>query len=393
MPKKVFTPTFMATGLVCPAGVKKIEYSVADDPGLFVECRASEKAVPTWYLRLKNERGTNIYKKLGTVKDLSLTQAKKLAKTLRAEHALAPKQTEIATVVSCEMTLDQFMTDHYFPHARVHKRSVKRDEQLWRIRIKPKFGDVAIASIGRRDVQVFHAALLKEGLSPASCDHHVKLLRHALNLAVDWEMLEKNPLRGIKLFNVENELNDFANDEELARLLDVLRTDENRPVCRILLYLLSTGARRGEALKAKWEHIDLERRVWVIPAADSKSKRIRSVPLNDSAVFVLKDAGTQGVSEWAFPNPQTKLPYCTITRVWYRLRKKAGIKQMRIHSYRHGFASLLVSNGRSLYEVQQLLGHADPRTSMRYAKIAPKALQEAANAASVVIQAAPQKAA
>ena len=63
--------SFMPHGLVCPSDKKKIEYSVADEPGLFVECRVSASAAPTWYLRLKNAQGTNTYRKLGTVKELS----------------------------------------------------------------------------------------------------------------------------------------------------------------------------------------------------------------------------------------------------------------------------------------------------------------------------------
>ena len=61
MPVINFTPAFMATGLVCPPDKARIEYSVADEPGLFVECRASAKAVPVWVLRRKNARGTNSY--------------------------------------------------------------------------------------------------------------------------------------------------------------------------------------------------------------------------------------------------------------------------------------------------------------------------------------------
>lgn len=101
---------FMATGLVCPQGKKKIEYGVADEPGLFVECRESATAVPVWWLRLKNAQGTNIYKKLGTVKDVTLLQAKKLVKQIRAEHAASLKANGVAAHVasSDQMTLDHF---------------------------------------------------------------------------------------------------------------------------------------------------------------------------------------------------------------------------------------------------------------------------------------------
>ena len=134
--------------------------------------------------------------------------------------------------------------------------------------------------ITRYQVQQFQNELSKSGLSPASQDHHIKLIRHALNLAVEWEFIERNVLKGVKLLNVENQLHDVATDEQLQRLVEILRTDHNRPVCNILMYLLSTGARLSEALTATWGQVDLEKGLWTIPASTAKSKKSRTVPLN-----------------------------------------------------------------------------------------------------------------
>jgi integrase len=390
MPIINFTPAFMATGLVCPPDKARIEYSVADEPGLFVECRASTKAVPTWYLRLKNAKGTNEYRRLGTVKELSLTQARKQARQIKAEHAAAPKQPTEAAPAIGSMTLATFMSEHYFPHAKVHKRSHKRDDQLYRIRIAPKFGHLALSAINRRDVQVFHNALQAEGLSPASADHHIKLLRRALNLAVQWELLAVNPLKGIALLMVSNEIENYLDEVQTQRLLEVLRTDANRNVCHILMFLISTGARLNEALTATWKNISIEGGVWKVDATRSKSKKVRSIPLNDSALWVLEQLPSKGKSAYLFPSPvkaedDKDEPYVTVTRVWYRIRKLAGVN-VRIHDLRHSFASRLVCNGRSLYEVQQILGHSDPKVTMRYAHLSAKALQEAANAGSVIVR-------
>ena len=398
MPVVTFTPAFVAAGLVCPPGKNKIEYSVADEPGLFVECRASERAVPTWYLRVKNAQGTNSYKKLGTIKDVSLTQARKLARQLKAEHLLAPKQEPVVQAAKAEMTLDAFMVDHYFPHAKIHKRSHKRDDQLYRIRIKPKFGDLALSAINRRDVQAFQNDLLKGGLSPASADHHVKLMRRVCNLAVQWEFLEKNPLKGIELYLVDNQVENYLDQDQLARLVEVLHTDENRMVCCIVMFLISTGARLNEALTATWKNVSVEGGVWKVEASLSKSKKPRSIPLNDSALWVLEQLDSKGTSAYLFPSPAKAKDdkdeaYTTITRAWYRLRKKAKVPNVRLHDLRHSFASMLVSGGRSLYEVQQILGHSDPKVTMRYAHLSAKALQEAANAASVIVPRATPKAA
>ena len=387
MPVVAFTPAFVATGLVCPPGKTKIEYSVEGEPGLFVECRASVTAVPTWYLRQKNDKGTNSYTKLGTIKDVTLTQARKQARMLKAAHVLAPKRltSDTSTKASLDsMTLDVFMREHYMPHAISHKRSAKKDEQLYRLHLAPTFKDMPLNAISRHEVEVFHRAFLQKQ-SPASADHCIKLMRRALNLAVQWEFIEKNVLKGIKLFMVDNQVENYLDETQLEQLLHVLRTDRNRTVCLILMFLLSTGARLNEGLTATWKNINIERGVWRVDASLSKSKKSRSIPLNDSALWVLGQLESQGQSQYLFPSPVTGKPYTAITRAWYRLRKKAGVN-IRIHDLRHTFASFLVSRGRSLFEVQQILGHSDPKVTMRYAHLSAKALQEAANAGSMIVK-------
>jgi hypothetical protein len=72
-------------------------------------------------------------------------------------------------------------------HAKLHKRSWVRDDQLYRIRIRPKFGESKLCDVTRYQVQQFQNVLSTSGLSPASQDHHIKLIRRSLNLAVEWE--------------------------------------------------------------------------------------------------------------------------------------------------------------------------------------------------------------
>ncbi len=390
-----FAEFIAAGGLVCPEGKDKIEYGVAEESRLFVECRASIKSEPTWCLRLKNAKGTNVYKRLGKFKALSLTQARKLAKQLKAERVVAMK-SECATVVPvipAAMVWDTFIKDHFAPYCAAHIRSAKKYDQLHRLYVSPRFGNMALSQINRRDVQQLHVDIREKlKLSPASADHVIKFMRRALNLAVQWEYLEKNPLKNFELFMVDNQVENYLNEEQLQRLLHVLRTDKNRTVCLILLFLLSTGARANEAMTATWKNISVEGRVWRVDAIRSKSKRTRSIPLNDSALWVLDQLKTQGNSEYLFPSPVSGKPFVAVTMQWYRLCKKADVK-IRIHDLRHGFASMLVSGGRSLYEVQQILGHSDPKVTMRYAHLSSKTLQEAANAGSVIVPRAEVKAA
>lgn len=396
MPVVQFTPAFMATGMACPPGKKKIEFCVSDEPGLLVECRESATAIPTWYLRLKNAKGTNTYKKIGTVKEISLAQARKLVKQLRAEHGATVKAEPSLVVASptpTEMTWSSFIADHFAPYCKAHIRSAKKYDQLHRRYVAPRFGALPLSQITRKAAQVMHVDMVeKDMLSPASADHAIKFMRRALNLAVQWDYLEKNPLKNFELFLTDNQVENYLSDEQLQRLIGILRTDANRTVCMILLYLISTGARANEAMTATWKNISIEGRVWKVDAIRSKSKRTRSIPLNDSALWVLQQLDTQGKSEYLFPSPVSGKPFYAITRPWYRLRKLAGVK-VRIHDLRHGFASMLVSGGRSLYEVQQILGHSDPKVTMRYAHLNAKTLQEAANAGSVIVPRGEAKAA
>lgn len=195
----------------------------------------------------------------------------------------------------------------------------------------------------------------------------------------------------IPLFRVDNKVENYLDNEQLQRLLAVLRDYENRGVCNVALFLLSTGARCNEALSARWEHVDTANRVWRIPATNSKSRRTRSVPLNDSALDVLKQI--ERTEDYVFVNAKKGSRYTTIARSWERLRALAGLSHLRLHDLRHQFASMLVNGGRSLYEVQQILGHSDMKVTERYAHLSKKTLQDAANSASVAIRGVSEEAA
>lgn len=104
--------------------------------------------------------------------------------------------------------------------------------------------------------------------------------------------------------------------------------------------------------------------------------------------LVLNQLDTGGKFEHLFVNHQIGIAYTTIHKAWGRLRQKAGLSHLRIHDLRHQYASFLVNSGRTLYEVQQILGHSDPKVTQRYSHLSSKALQDAANSASIIIRGA-----
>jgi integrase len=158
----------------------------------------------------------------------------------------------------------------------------------------------------------------------------------------------------------------------------------------VCLFLLSTGCRLNEALAARWEHFDLERRNWTVPSEFSKSRKIRSIPLNDQALSILENLGTRGKYNHPFIGRRGK-PLTTVHKVWTRLRDTAGLPHLRLHDLRHQYASFLINQERTLYEVQFILGHSDPSVTQRYAHLSTRSLQDAANSASDAIRGATTK--
>ncbi len=348
MPVLKLTESFISHELQCPDGKGRIEYCDTDTPGLYVEVRATSPGQGTYYLRYKNKQNTTAHQKLGRTADISLGEARKKAKHQKSEITLGsdPRAEEKARKAVINFT--DFFEQHYLPFATTRKRSWKRDEELFRLRIKAVFGSKRLNEITRQQIQTFHSSVLAEGLSHASADHHLKLIRRSLNLAIEWEMLEKNPASRIKQYNADNKVEHYMNDEALERLLTVLRADDPPVVCRVALFLLTTGARLSEALGATWSQIDRQTRVWRVPASNSKSKKIRAIPLNDSAMELLDRLGTEGKSDFLFVSRQTGMQLTSINRVWGRLRVKAGLPYLRLHDLRHQFASFLINDGRTV---------------------------------------------
>lgn len=390
MPIVKLTQSFINNDLHCPEGKSRIEFCCADQPGLYVEVRATSQGCGTLYHRYKDLSSKTCHQKIGRTSDITLADARKQAKTLKAEIELGADPRGEHKRQKQVLTYAEFFVDFYMPHITPRKRSWYSDESLFRNRLKAAFGDKRLNQITRQQIQSFHTGLLNEGLAPATCNHHVKLLKHSLNMAIDWEMLDVNPAVRVPLAAENNNIERYMDSVELSRFLTVLRTDENQAICRIAMFLLSTGCRLNEVLSAKWSDVDLFKRIFVIRASNSKSKKLRAVPLNDSALEVLSQLDTNGEFEYLFVNKQTGKPYVNVAKVFGRLRIKAGLPKLRIHDLRHQHASLLINNGNSLFIVQQILGHSDPKVTQRYAHLSSKTLQDASNSASLIIRDAMQ---
>lgn len=387
MPIVKMDASFIAHNLICPTGKNQVELCCMELKGFYVLVSAQSPGKGTYYLRYKNDAGKTCHQKIGRTTDISLADARKKARTIKSEINLGADPRAEANAQKAVLTYAEFFDNHYLPHVKPRKRSWNSDESIYRVHLKEVFGNKRLNQITRQQIQSFHTALKESGLAAATCNHSVKLLKHSLNLAIDWDMLDTNPAARVPLYFEDNKRENYLSNEQLEKLLAVLRNDPTHMASRIALFLLSTGCRLNEALSAKWSDVDLVKRVFVVSASNSKSKKLRSVPLNDSAIDVLNQIGTEGKLEFVFTNKLTGKPMTSINRTWFRLRNRAGLPHLRIHDLRHMYASFLVNDGRTLYEVQQILGHSDPKVTMRYAHLSTKALLDAANSASVAMQA------
>ena len=361
----------------CGEGRKKVVIYDKKCQGLLLEIRPS--GTKTFFVRYKGERGKYRQVKLGRASYLSLRQARELAKKTLADVAMGKDPQEQKKVAQEVPTFAKFVRDRYLPYVQGYKRSWETDESLLRIHLIPIFEKYHLDEITREEITKLHQEHLSRGAAPASANRLVVLMRYIFNLAIEWEIpgVQANPTKGVPLAEVNNQRDRYLTEGELKRLSKAVKESENPMLAPIISMLVLTGARRGEVLNARWEDIDLSRKRWRIPY--TKSGKPRTVPLSESALEVLNNVPKVEGSPFVFPNPKTGKPFNSIYRSWNTARKKAGLEDVVIHSLRHSFASFLINAGRSIYEVGELLGHTQVKTTMRYAHLANETLLEAVN--------------
>lgn len=398
MPSRRLDTHFINNGLICPENLHKIEYTDENRTGLYIEVRSTSPGQGTYWYRFKGDNGRTARIKLGRTTDISLKDAKTQVQTLRARRQLGEDIAGEERKRRQSPTWNEFFDNYYLPHVKQHKRSWANDEEMHRLRIKKRFGDQRLKKISRHEVQRFHGELKDFGLAAATADHYLKLIRQALNLAMDWNLLEKNPVARVRLFNEDNREERMMTEEQLQQLIATLDQagERRRTAAQVIKFLLFTGARVNEALSARWDDINLAGRNWTIQARTAKGKRRRTVPLNDAALEVLDHLESRGQSEWLFTSSRkddsgARKRMTTINKVWQQLRVQAGLPWLRLHDLRHHFSSALVNSGRTLYEVQQILGHSDSKVTERYAHLSTARLQDAANSAGQFLEDALEK--
>ncbi|WP_022654185.1 site-specific integrase [Aquaspirillum serpens] len=375
--------------LQCDKNKKKENYFDTLCKGLMLEIRVS--GGKTWYARYYNSHGKLRHYKIANAEQLSLKEARNICKEIIAKSLTGLDPVEKRNQLKKVLTFSEFIEQHYLPHAMIYKRSWKNDAALLKNHILPFLKEKYLDKISKQDIVNIHQQRLFAGAAPASANRVLTLLSRIFNLALQWEMsgILKNPVKGISLFT-ENNIRDYYLTSKQWHNLEMAMEQTPHPMLRnIITMLVLTGARRQEVLEAKWSDIDIQCKLWRIPM--SKSGKARYVPLSKQVLALLANMPKYEQCSFIFPNPKTKKPYTCLFWIWNRVRRKAGLPNLRLHDLRHSFASFLINAGRSLYEVQKILGHSNLQMTQRYAHLSKETLLEAVDMAGSLIYSTERK--
>lgn len=377
MPKQKLSQQFVERTTPPPKG--KIDYFDTDTPGLVLRVMAS--GTRTFSCRYRDLRGKQMERKLGSARALKLGDARQRVLDIQAQLAMGEDPFEARRTLKQVPTFADFVETAYMPHIKGYKRSWETDETLLRNHILPWIGKLYMDEVKKQHV-IELLAFHRQTHAPASTNRVMVLCRYVYSCALKWEVegVTRNATAGIEPYPVNNQRERYLKEDESVRLFEALEASPNKLLPYIIAMLLLTGARRREVLDAQWSDMDREQRLWRIEF--NKTGKTRFVPLSNGMLSLLDKIPRREDSDYLFANPQNGRPFVSVFHSWDTARRKAGLADLRIHDLRHSFASTLVNAGRSLYEVQTLLGHTQVKTTQRYAHLSHGSLVSAADAAA-----------
>ena len=240
-------------------------------------------------------------------------------------------------------------------------------------------GDCMLTEISPRHVDHYKAERLRLK-SPVTVNVELRSLRTILNHAVRWKLIETNPFAKVQLVRIPEMPPLFFTKDEFRSLLTAIDQVWFR---EIIIFTVMTGMRRGEVANLHWSDVNLERRLVHIHSTStfrSKWGKQRVIPLNDQVVELLKTKRPEDPNGFVFTFRGEKVKEGYLSQRFKDYVRLAPItKRLHFHSLRHTYATWLVQDSVSIYEVQKLLGHSSIETTQIYSHLQSEQLHATVN--------------
>ena len=268
--------------------------------------------------------------------------------------------------------------EEYVP-ARCKPSSAHSYERSIRQHVLHRLGHRRIVDVTRGDVTTLHHEMRA---TPYAANRTLGILSAMFTAAELWGLRPEgsNPCRLVKRFR-EQPRERFLSDAEYRRLGAALRKAEGTgavaasAVAAVRLLML-TGCRLSEIMTLRWENVALE--AAELRLTDSKTGA-RIVHLGRPAVAVLCGIARDEGNPWVITGRRPGSRLVSLHYPWGRIRKWAGLDDVRLHDLRHSFASGGLLVGEGLPTIGKLLGHSQVQTTARYAHLAADPVKTAAN--------------
>ena len=235
--------------------------------------------------------------------------------------------------------------------------------------IVPALGVRKIADVKHADVAALHYSL-RDRPGMANCT--LQLLSQMFLRAERWGLISPgtSPCRSHRRYRLRARER-FLTPGEYRRLGMVLKEGEadgsfSEPAVAALRLLILTGCRRDEILTLRWDDVDFT--AGELRLRDSKTGPCR-VALTSAVETVLKNIPRQPGNPWVIVGQRPGRRLMTLKSTWRRVRRKAGLGEVRLHDLRHSYASRALAVGESLTMIGKLLNHAQMATTARYAHL------------------------
>ena len=352
----------------------------ADEPnGLGVRVYPSGKKAFVFSYR---HDGRKQLKTIGRYGDITLSQAEDLVKKdiaalLDNKNPLDErKKARLGDTIRqlCEVYIDR--------HASLKKTG---DEDIRRINahILPAWASHKIKSISRQDVVGLHDKIgktLYRG-KPAiyEANRVLSLVNTLFSYAIKEELIDAvhpNPATGISHFK-EEKRDRFVSSEELPRLIEAIQNEPNQYAQYALWLYLLTGLRKEELLAAKWSDVTQTNGNLQMRILDTKNGKTHYLPLSDAATALLSQIPSVDGNPYIIIGKNEAAHLVNIDKPWQRVRKAAGIEDVRLHDLRRTVGSWLAQAGNSLHLIGRVLNHSNTSTTAVYARFGQDHVREA----------------